>query len=434
MRNSLRDRQILSIALPSIISNITVPLLGLVDVAITGHMPGNASVGAIAVGGTLFNILYWMFAFLRMGTSGETAQARGRRDFHHVHEILRQGFVLSMTISLLLLLTSPLVSQCAFYLLRLGHEVRQLATTYFNICIFGAPASLGLFVFSGWYIGMQNSRIPMMIAVGQNLVNIILSLLLVYWFGMGISGIALGTVIAQWAGFAIAAVLYFIHYRQPIRRLSAYSVHHPVTRRHFRVAFSSFLLFLRTLCLIIVHFMFIAAGTSQGDEALAANTLIMQMFTLYSYFMDGFANAGEALAGKAVGSGSQATYSSVVRHLFAWGGAVALLFTILYASSGQFLMRLLTDNAAIIATIHTYRYWMMLIPFAGMAAFVWDGIYIGATRTAYMLLSMLVSTSLFITGYFLLIPHWHNHGLWASFIAYLLMRGIVLTIGHNRRT
>lgn len=428
--------------MPSIVSNITVPLLGMVDVTITGHMGTAACVGAIAVGGMLFNIIYWMFAFLRMGTSGQTAQARGARRFDTVRDELRQGLLMAIGISVVLILISPLVRYVAFLFMHPSWRVALLATTYFNICIWGAPACLGLFVFSGWYIGMQNSRIPMIIAIGQNITNIILSLLFVYWFRMGIPGVAWGTVIAQWSGFLIAIVLYFVYYHKRLQRwvsilpfgggrvgLSNFSL---LSFKGGRVGLSNLMLFLRTLCLIVVHFLFIAAGTNQGDKALAANTLIMELFTLYSYFMDGFANAGEALAGKAIGAHTWGIYHSVVRHLFKWGGIVAVIFTMLYVFFGEAFLGILTDNLGVISTINQYRYWMMLIPVSGMAAFIWDGIYIGATRTDYMLLSMATSLVIFLIGYYTLIPLIGNHGLWISFLTYLAMRGVVLTLASKK--
>ena len=447
---TLRDRQILNIAMPSIVSNITVPLLGMVDVAITGHMANAACVGAIAVGGMLFNIIYWMFAFLRMGTSGQTAQARGARRFDIVRNELFRGIALALTASVVLIIAPPLIRYIAFLFMHPSWKVALLATVYFRICIWGAPASLGLFVFSGWYIGMQNSRIPMIIAIGQNVINICLSLFFVYWLHMGIPGVAWGTVIAQWAGFLIAITLYFVYYHRRILRMIMQNTEcrmqnakiqdrQPIPTGAKKFAFlfynssySNIMLFLRTLCLIIVHFLFIAAGTNQGDNALAANTLIMEMFTLYSYFMDGFANAGEALAGKAIGARTWDIYHSVVHHLFIWGGVVALLFTMLYVFFGESFLGILTSNLAVIETINQYRYWMMLIPICGMAAFIWDGIYIGATRTDLMLLSMASSMCVFLLGYYTLIPLFGNHGLWISFLTYLFMRGVILTFTRHK--
>ena len=211
---NLRNRQILSIALPSIVSNITVPLLGLIDVAITGHIGTAAYIGAIAVGGMLFNVIYWMFAFLRMGTSGMTAQARGRRDFAGITRLLARSLGIALGISLVLMALSPIVRELALQVIAPSADVGLLARRYFNICIWGAPASLGLFALNGWFIGMQNSRTPMLVAISQNLVNIVASLALVFGLGMKIEGIALGTVVAQWSGFLAALALLHKYYRK----------------------------------------------------------------------------------------------------------------------------------------------------------------------------------------------------------------------------
>lgn len=427
-----RDRQILFIALPSIVSNITVPLLGLIDVAITGHLGAEAYIGAIAVGGMLFNIIYWMFAFLRMGTSGMTAQARGRRDFHEVMSLLTRSLGIAIGISVLLILISPLIREGALWFIAPSADVASLARTYFNICIFGAPASLGLFALNGWYIGMQNSKTPMAIAISQNITNIIASLCFVFGLGMKVEGVALGTVIAQWGGFLTALYLLKRYY---ISRLKKYLISAKAIWNG--KAILSFFnvnkdIFLRTLCLISVHFFFISAGAKQGDTELAVNTLLMQLFTLYSYFMDGFAFAGEALAGKAIGAKNRVIYQEVVHRLFLWGAAMATLFTILYLLFGSWFMGILTSERSVIECLSIYLPWTLLFPVCGVAAFIWDGIYIGATATRYMLLSMALGMVVFFSLYATMIPLLHNHGLWIAFIGYLATRGIVQTITRNR--
>lgn len=443
MTFSRLDRSILGIALPSIVSNITVPLLGLVDVAVTGHMGSSNGadgalvashyVGAIAVGGMLFNIIYWMFAFLRMGTSGETAQAFGRRDLDSVVRLLLQSLLLALLLGMLLTLLSPIVREGALWYIAPEEEISSLARTYFNICIWGAVPSLGLFALNGWYIGMQNSRIPMFVAIGQNLLNIVSSVLFVYVLGMRIEGVALGTVLAQWVAFIIASAMCLRYYGRILRRhkvnlpsVTQMLIHslapNTVSNRQ------NLSLFLRTLCLIVVHFMFIAAGASQGSVELAVNTLLMQLFTMFSYFMDGFAYAGEALVGKSIGARDRAEYNSVVRRLFLWGVGIVLLFVVLYALEGEHFMALLTDDAVVLDAVSKYYHWTLLLPLCGVASFLWDGIYIGATATRLMLLSMAISMVIFVAGYYTLIPHFGNHGLWIAFLSYLACRGLVQTV------
>lgn len=443
MAFSRLDRSILGIALPSIVSNITVPLLGLVDVAVTGHMGSSNGadgalvashyVGAIAVGGMLFNIIYWMFAFLRMGTSGETAQAFGRRDLDSVVRLLLQSLLLALLLGMVLTLLSPIVREGALWYIAPEEKISSLARTYFNICIWGAVPSLGLFALNGWYIGMQNSRIPMFVAIGQNLLNIVSSVLFVYVLGMRIEGVALGTVLAQWVAFIIAGAMCLHYYGRILRRhkdnlpsVTQMLIHslapNTVSNRQ------NLSLFLRTLCLIVVHFMFIAAGASQGSVELAVNTLLMQFFTMFSYFMDGFAYAGEALVGKSIGARDRAEYNSVVRRLFLWGVGIVLVFVVLYALEGEHFMALLTDDAVVLDAVSKYYHWTLLLPLCGVASFLWDGIYIGATATRLMLLSMAISMVIFVAGYYTLIPHFGNHGLWIAFLSYLACRGLVQTV------
>lgn len=443
------DRRIFGIALPSIVSNITVPLLGLVDVAVTGHMGGPAAqssdlalpasyyVGAIAVGGMLFNIIYWMFGFLRMGTGGETAQAWGRRDLDGAVLLLVRSLLLALVLALMLMALSPLICEGALWYIAPEAEVATLARTYFNICIWGAVPALGLFAMNGWYIGMQNSRFPMIVAIAQNLLNIVCSIVFVYVLGMRIEGVALGTLLAQWVAFAIALVLCLRFYGRLWHR-EAFRM--PPLGRLLRQALAprsttnrqNFSLFLRTLCLIVVHFMFIAAGAAQGSVELAVNTLLMQMFTIFSYFMDGFAYAGEALVGKAIGAVNIEVCRSVVRRLFQWGGAVALFFVVLYALGGEWFMSFLTDDVQVLEAVSSYRHWTLLLPVCGVASFLWDGIYIGATSPRLMLLSMAISMVLFLTGYYLLIPLYGNHGLWIAFLSYLACRGMVQTLTYRK--
>ena len=441
------DRRILAIALPSIVSNITVPLLGLVDVAVTGHMgadgdtvgalPASYYVGAIAVGGMLFNIIYWMFGFLRMGTGGETAQAWGRRDLDGVVLLLVRSLLLALVLALVLMALSPFVRDGALWYIAPEAEVASLARTYFNICIWGAVPALGLFAMNGWYIGMQNSRFPMIVAIGQNLLNIAFSIFFVYALGMRIEGVALGTLLAQWVAFVIALILCLRYYRRLWKRKS-FRV--PSFLLLLRQAVTpgtesnrqNFSLFLRTLCLIVVHFMFIAAGAAQGSVELAVNTLLMQLFTIFSYFMDGFAYAGEALVGKAIGAANAGLCRAVVRRLFQWGGGLAILFVGLYAIGGESFMSLLTDDITVLDAVSRYRHWTLLLPICGVASFLWDGIYIGATSPRLMLWSMAISMSLFLAGYYLLIPIYGNHGLWIAFLSYLACRGMVLTLTRGK--
>ena len=417
------DRQILHIALPSIVSNITVPLLGLIDVSIVGHLGAASYIGAIAVGGMLFNMIYWLFGFLRMGTGGLTAQAYGRHDLEEVTRILLRSLSISLLLALALLLLQYPIRNIAFMCMDTSEEVRQLATLYFHICIWGAPATLGLYGFTGWYIGMQNSRFPMFIAITQNIVNIAASLFFVFVLKMKVEGVALGTLVAQYAGLGMACLLWLTYYR-PLRKylLQKALFDRTEMKRFFQVNRD---IFIRTLCLIAVTVFFTSTGAAYGDVVLAVNALLMQLFTLFSYFMDGFAYAGEALTGKYIGAKDNQSLRLTIRHLFKWGIALSLLFTLLYGAGGKSFLGLLTNDTSVISASEEYIYWVLAIPLAGFSAFLLDGICIGATATHLMLRSMLVASASFFLLYYGLHDTLGNHALWMAFIVYLSLRGVV---------
>ena len=438
-----RNRQILQIALPSIVSNITVPLLGLVDVAIVGHMGSAAYIGAIAVGSMIFNLLYWLFGFLRMGTSGLTSQALGRRDMAEVMRLFVSSAVVGLSIALCFIVLQIPIRQVALLLMHPTPDILPLAATYFNICIWGAPAMMGIYSLNGWFIGMQNTRIPMLISIMQNVVNILASLTLVFGLGMRIEGVALGTVIAQWAGFLTALLLWHFYYGRLTKylrdanqegstfvdRISSLFVRRSSLLAFFQVNRD---IFLRTLFLVAVNLFFTSAGARQGAVILSVNTLLMQLYLLFSYVMDGFAYAGEALGGKYYGAHNGAAFRDVVRRVFGWSGGMVVLFTLVYALGGTSFLHLLTNETSVIAASSDYFFWAVLIPVAGVTAFVWDGVFIGITATRGMLVSSVISTLVFFAVYYALRAVWGNHALWLAMIIYLMMRGVVQTVWYRR--
>lgn len=446
------DKQILDIAVPSIVSNITVPLLGLVDVAITGHLGAASYIGAIALGGMLFNIIYWIFAFLRMGTSGLTSQSLGRGDSDNIIRMLARSIAIAFAIAVTLLVLQVPLRELGLLIMQPTEEVRQLTVTYYNICIWGAPATLGLFALTGWFIGMQNSKIPMMIAITQNVVNILVSLVLVFGLGMRVEGVASGTLIAQWCGFLMGCFLCWRNYfgKNPIAKdiqpLRYYlyptsNTHHPsplnpqpstfnlptspiTYKAFFRINRD---IFLRTLCMVCVMMFFTSAGSWQGEVVLAVNTLLMQLYLLVSYIMDGFANAGEALSGKFYGAGDNDALRTTVRRIFFWGMITAVAFTVTYIAGGKHFLRLLTDEPSVVETSTSYVWWAYLVPFCSVAAFMWDGIFIGLTASRQMLQSMFVAAATFFIVYFIAAKPLGNHGLWFAFMCYMFIRGVIQT-------
>lgn len=419
------DRDILRIALPSIVSNLTVPLLGLVDVAIAGHLGAPAYIGAIAVGGMIFNVIYWVFGFLRMGTSGMTSLAWGRRDLDEVTRVLLRALGTAALVAFLLLTGQNLLLEGALRLIPASGEVAHLASIYFRICIWGAPAMLGLYAFHGWFIGMQNARFPMMVAITQNLVNIAASLWLVLGMGYKVEGVATGTLVAQYAGLLMAGWLWMRYYRRIRNRLGVDGVWRRTEL--FRFLQINRDIFLRTLCLVAVSLFFTSSGSARGEIILAVNTLLMQLFTIFSYFMDGFAYAGEALAGKHAGACNRVALRQTIQRLFVWGGGLALAFTGGYALGGQGFLHLLTDDVSVLEASGEFFWWAVAIPLAGFAAFLWDGIFIGLTATRAMFGAMLVASAAFFILYYSISPYWGNHALWLAFLVYLLLRGLVQT-------
>lgn len=419
------NKRILGLAVPSIISNITVPLLGLVDVSIVGHLGSATYIGAIAVGGMLFSMIYWIFGFLRMGTSGLTAQAYGRRDLAEVILLFVRSLGIAFGLALLLILLQYPILKVAFTLIDATPAIKDLASLYFRICIWGAPAVLGLYSFAGWFVGMQNSRFPMYIAITQNVVNIAASLFFVFVWNRGVAGVAMGTLVAQYAGLLMASLLWYGYYRRLWQKLNWQMLTDYEAMRSFFILNRD--IFFRTLCLVAVTTYFTSRGAEQGDIILAVNTLMMQLFTLYSYIMDGFAYAGEALTGRYVGAHNQADLRRMIRTLFAWGIGLALAFTLLYGIGGSSFLGLLTNEQEVLNASSDYFYWVLAIPLAGMAAFLWDGIYIGATASRQMLYSMLVASISFFILQGIFQQRMGNHALWMAFIAYLFLRGLVQT-------
>ena len=421
----LRDRQILQLALPSIISNITVPLLGLVDVAIVGHMGSAIYIGAVSVGSMIFNTLYWLFGFLRMGTSGMTSQALGRRQLVEVTQLLVRSIAVALGVALTLLVLQVPIKHLAFIIVSPEPEIRALASTYFDICVWGAPAMLVLYALSGWLVGMQNTRLPMIISIVQNVTNIAASLCLVYGLGMKVEGVARGTVIAQYMGVGVACFMVWSYYGRWEKFLKWNGLFQKVKMYSFFKLNTD--IFFRTVCLVAVNLFFLSAGARQGSLILAVNTLLVQLYILFSYFLDGFAFAGEAMCGKYYGAANGKAFHETVHRVFAWGALVALLFTCIYLVGGMRFLRFLTDEKQVVELAGDFYLWAVAVPLVGVAAFVWDGVFIGITASRGMLWSSIIATISFFLSFYVKFEEWGNHALWLSFLIFLAMRGIIQT-------
>lgn len=412
-------KEILAIALPAIISNLTTPVLGLVDVALAGRIDAAVVIGAIAVGGSMFNMLYWIFNFLRMGTSGLTAQACGADDRRLTSVLLWRSMLVAVLVGFLLLALSQPLCRVVLDFMDADGATAALAARYFDICIFGAPAVLCSYSMAGWFIGMQDSRAAMWMSLTTNAVNICVSVALVYGAGKGIDGVALGTMTAQWAGALVGAAIIARKYRPEAPGLS--EVLKPSALiSFFRINTD---IFLRTCCLVAVTLWFTHAGAVQGADILAANAVLLQLFMLFSFFMDGFAYAGEALAGKYAGRGDRAALLTLVRSLMLTGVWFSVFFGASYALGGDLFVRLLADDGHVVEVARQYMLWAALMPLCGFSAFVWDGVLVGLTATRVMLVSMCAAVALFFILYFSFSSRLGNDALWLAFDAYLLCRG-----------
>ncbi len=434
------SRRIIALAWPSIATNVTTPLMAMVDLAIVGHLGGMTSIGAVAMGGAMFNMLYWLTNFLRMGTSGFTAQAHGSGDKGAMAGTLARALAVALALSLPMIIFSGFIADAmqAFMAPEGGDTVEQ-ARRYFGTAIWGAPAVLATYSLSGWFTGMQDTRPVLLMAVVQNVLNVILSLVLVYALGMDIEGVALGTAVSQWIG-AVTGLAVSARLR---RRTALPSLRWAI--RHAGVSLGRFFrvngdIFLRTLCLVCVTLWFTRQGARIGAEVLAANALLMQLFMLFSFFMDGFAFAGEALAGHFYGAGDNDSLRRCVRVLLLWGIAISAIVSLLYAAGGNAILGLLTDDTTVSAAASKYLLWAAAVPICGFMAFVWDGVFVGLTLTRQMLASMAVAMLVFF-AIDLLVPtpsigsHAFdvNDTLWLAFNAYLLCRGIVQAVLFTRR-
>ena len=446
------NRSILKLAVPSIIANITVPLVGMADVAIAGHLNSNAAtlIGGIAIGSMLFDLLYWNFGFLRVGTGGLAAQAYGRGDRKDCARILARSLAMSMAIAAVLLAIQWIFVKAAFLVVDCTPEVRGLASRYFFIRIWAAPATLSMMALKGWFIGMQDSVSAMICDITVNVVNIAMSVFLALGLtiggttlipSIGFSGIAAGTVAAQWTGFITALSIVFFRYRRStISHLDKDDVRLIFNGAEARRFFSmNSNLFVRSLCFIAIYIGYTIISARYGDTLLAVSSILMKLLMIFSYFTDGFAYAGEALTGRYIGAKDGANVRATVKWTFVWSMGLALLFIGIYHFGGNALLHAMTSDESVISAARGYMPWLILMPVVGCAAFTWDGIFIGATASREMRNSMLWSVVAFVAVYFsgvLILGHLQApgyekaamHFLMAAYFAHLVARTVYMSL------
>ena len=421
------NRSILKLAIPNIISNITVPLLGFVDMMLMGHQDSIAYIGAIGLGGTIFSVMYSIFSFMRAGTTGFTAQAYGANNRAEIAYSLYRSLCIALIATALVLSLQGPVEWLSMKLLHGSDEVLAFTATYFRVRIWAAPAVLCLYAFNGWFIGMQNTTIPMIIAILTNVVNIVLSIIFVNAMGMGVTGVALGTVIAQYCGLLTAIIFLFAKFRYhliPIRRVIL--LQSDKLKRFFSVN-ADFMI--RSILLVLSIAYFNNQSAKLGDDMLAVNMILMQFFYIFSYFTDGFAYAGEALVGRFTGAHDSKQLLQTVKLLLIWGVIIAVPFTVLYALFPDWFIGLISDQPEIAVQAQPYHIYLALIPMITFAAFLWDGIYIGATASRAIRNTMLISAlGAFLPASLILMPLFGNHGLWIAFLMFMVARGLSMTL------
>ena len=392
------SREIIRLAVPSILANITVPLVGMVDIAVAGHLgaqgglPAATLIGGISIGTMLFDLLYWNFGFLRAGTGGLAAQAYGRHlrgDSSAAGDIaltLKRALGIALASGLALVALQWVIVQVAFLVVDCSEEVEQLATQYFYIRIWAAPATLSLFAFKGWFIGMQDTLRPMVCDLLVNVVNIGLSIGLAFGYAglpaLGFAGVAWGTLIAQWTGFLYASMAVWRRYGRFFRDSGDSFAPLGRTGKGFRAFFElNRDLFLRSVCMIAVYIGFTVISARYGDMMLAVGAILMKLLMIFSYFTDGFAYAGEALTGRFIGEGSTEGVRSTIRGTFLWSLGVTGAFFLVYGIGGVPLLRLMTSDPDVVESAREFIPWLLLMPVIGCPAFIWDGIFIGATAS-----------------------------------------------------
>ncbi|WP_018127348.1 MATE family efflux transporter [Balneola vulgaris] len=421
------NKRVLALAIPNIISNISVPLLGAVDTAVIGHLEHVYYLGAIAVGSIIFDFIFWGFGFLRMGTTGLVAQAYGENNAHKTRVILyRVLLVAGVGATAIMLLQYPII-ELALKIIDASPEVEQFTRVYYQIRIFSAPATLGLFAINGWFLGMQNARYPMVITIFLNILNVAANLIFVFKFNMTVDGVAWGSLISSYIALALAFTLYKFKYDK-VKIQIAWNdlIELSELKKFFTVNRD---IFIRTLCLIFSYAFFTATSAKLGDTWLAANTILLQLWYISSYAVDGFAYAAESLVGRYLGAQDFKQMRKAIWVCMFWGLAFGAFGTMMYGIFDRELIAIFTDKPKVIEAAMVVAIWLIVAPIINSICFIWDGVYIGATATSAMRNSMLIATILFFAPvYYIVEPYTGYHALWIAMTSFMVVRGVTLTL------
>ena len=427
----MMNRQILRLAIPSILANITIPLVGLVDTIIVGHISDAHAIGGIAIGTMLFDLLYWNFGFLRVGTSGMTAQAYGRGDTQQCARLLTQSITIALIGAAIIWALQWLFVTAVLAIVPCSPQVSAFAREYFFIRIWAAPATLSLMAFKGWFIGMQDTVSPMAIDIVVNVVNMVVSYVLAVYTPMEALGVAYGTLIAQFTGLFLSLVILLWKYRHVWNGLSLWKLAKDKHGIGNLITLNANL-FVRSLCFMIVYVGFTSLSSLYGDTDLAVCSILMKLFMLFSYFVDGFAYAGEALVGKYVGeqqahSQSASSLARVVRLLFIWSLGVGCLFTLIFALLASPIYRIMTSDLSVLSRLADFTPWLVAMPIISTLAFMWDGVFAGATAGKQIRNAMIYAAIGFVIGYVAFYHWWGIQALFVGYFLHLLARVLYLT-------
>lgn len=422
------NKEILRLAIPNILSNISLPLLSTVDTALMGHL-SIAHMGAVGLASMIFNFIYWNFGFLRMGTTGIVAQYHGAQETENSGAFLYGGLIVAIFIGLLLITISPVLLDLAISFLSVESEHVDFVSTYFNIRIWDAPASIGLYVFLGWFFGKQNAWIPLIVTIFINVINSFLSIYLVIGCNWGIEGVAIATVIAQYSGLFLIAAIYLLRFRinLSIKALIKYWNSSKLLR-FFQVNRD---LFIRTVCLTLSFGFLYRVSSEQGPTFLAVNVIILQILSWISYGIDGFAFAAESVVGKYYGAMNFKKLKQSVRLSFKWGFVVALFYSGVIFVFFDEILNIYTTDPEVLSVTAQFNMMIFLLPIISFSCYIWDGIFIGLTASRYMMKSMFLGLSFYLIFYELYLYQW-TYGVWVSFCLFLMIRSFILYYYYNK--
>ena len=421
-------KNILAIALPMLASNISEPLIGIVDTMIIGRSPEKYLIGAVAIGAALFGILFWGFSFLRMGVTGQTAQEKGAQNYTELTHILMRSIFIALICGIILVISAPLIENIAFLLFEASQNAEAEAKKYFNIRIYSAPFALTNYVFLGWFIGIGNAKIALVLQLLLNITNIILDLIFVIGFNMGVEGVALGTLIAAiiaTIGGSGAVIYQNKKFKKQTKNI--WDRKNILNKEKIiqTIKVNSDIM-IRTLCLMFTFTFFTAQGAKNGDVILAANAILLNLLTLFAHLLDAFAIAAETLTGQAIGAKQKYQFRQNIKISFLWAGLISVLLTIITIMAGKYYVYLMTVNHDIQNAAMIYLPWAAIAPIVAVSCFQLDGIFIGATRTADLRNMMIISLAAYLIAWAILTPIFHNHGLWAALMIFFIIRAITL--------